>query len=76
VSKQGVFWDSLHGISQPQIQDVSSVRFLRAHRQVGHSKRWGLNRHLQIIQDGKKPNSFCSKNEQSGSGNVRKCCHE
>jgi hypothetical protein len=34
------------------------------------------NRHLQIIQDGKRPNSFCSKTEQSGFGNMRKCRHE
>jgi hypothetical protein len=36
----------------------------------------GLNRNLQIIQDGKKRNSFCLKNEQSGFGNVEKCGHE
>jgi len=35
-----------------------------------------LDRHFQIIQDGKKRNSFCLKNEQSGFGNLQKCRHE
>jgi hypothetical protein len=78
MSKQGVFWDSLHCISQPESKDVLSVGFPRAHRQAGQSDG-GFhfpNRHLQIIQDRKRRILFCSKNEQSGSGNVRKCRHE